>query len=241
MGACKSKKVVQEDSVPQPQREEVKEVEPISTVAPPSQNAKTEAAPPKKNPHPPLLVLSSFPKPSMSTSDNDKWLELELENVEWHVPERCQEETDMMTEIEALTNDQPAQIYDLTMKSLWKNWIDALELGLGRMKHFEITVEQQKLDLQFMTHKLDFTRIRQEVVTLCRKCIREKDFGTFEIEMQQFVVRCQDLASSQPEDLFSALPGIVPRRDTMMLQSRIEELVKKVNARSRPPAPILEP
>eukprot|EP00298_Acanthocystis_sp_HF-20_P008375 c17643_g1_i1.p1 GENE.c17643_g1_i1~~c17643_g1_i1.p1 ORF type:complete len:145 (-),score=40.07 c17643_g1_i1:155-589(-) len=137
----------------------------------------------------------------------------------------------MIQQMETLAptlTDDCKPLYDLTLKSLWKNWIDALEIGLQKLTKFKIVEEQKILDLQFMKHKLDFTRIRQSFVIALKRYIQDSNFEKLKEEAKALIFRCEKLAESQPEDVFSALPGIIPRRDTMMLQGRIDDLLKKV-------------
>jgi len=109
--------------------------------------------------------------------------------------------------------------YRLALEALWHNCPDALEVALGHV-HAE---------LGLLAQKLEFTRIRQSFVKLCQ------DLHLCRSAPQQFLAgvaalrgRMGSLAQAQAYDQCSALPGLITKRDTILLQTRVEQITKRL-------------
>lgn len=118
--------------------------------------------------------------------------------------------------------------YPVALRALWHNSPDALEVALKRLDMSALT-EAQARDAEFMQQKLEFTRIRQEFVALCVK-FRGPDGSA--IVLQKGVARteerCSKLMAAQPDEQCSQLPGLVQKRDTIMLLSRIRAIYARL-------------
>lgn len=146
-----------------------------------------------------------------------------LDNQAWQTLPPCDAETSRLdAELTARAHaaESGSAAYSVAMQALWHNCPNALEVAL--------CAAQSEIDL--MAQKLEFTRIRQQFVELCR---RYRAAGSMSSESflqasAQLEARCAALLAAQPSEQASALPGLVTRRDTGMLQCRIRDISRRL-------------
>lgn len=118
--------------------------------------------------------------------------------------------------------------YPVALRALWHNCPDALEVALQRLDMASLS-EAQARDAEFMLQKLEFTRIRQEFVALCYEFRGpEGSLMSFQKGVARTEERCEKLMARQPDEQFSQLPGLVQKRDTIMLLSRIRAIFARL-------------
>lgn len=116
-----------------------------------------------------------------------------------------------------------AAAYDLAQQALWHNCPDALEVALGLVQQ----------ETQRMEHKLRFTRIRQRFVALCHAFHsggKSASIDEFRTQTSLVEKECVALIESQLQEQKNALPGLITRRDTILLHRRMQEVVKRIIA-----------
>eukprot|EP00300_Choanocystis_sp_HF-7_P005439 c14081_g1_i2.p1 GENE.c14081_g1_i2~~c14081_g1_i2.p1 ORF type:complete len:234 (-),score=49.67 c14081_g1_i2:1014-1715(-) len=184
----------------------------------------------------PAPVVEGEPQPKEDFVDMDscEWLALRLKEVEWQVPDRTEVETEDLTAFQGRDETDPTTVYNFALKALWRNWIDSLEFALGVLKSKPIEEESRRNDVEYMSHKLEFTRIRQAMLLCCEAYRTTLNVDAFAKKSLELCERCDRLSTAQSDDMASALPGLIPRRDTMMLKSRIEDLCTTVQRLHKP-------
>lgn len=121
------------------------------------------------------------------------------------------------------------EAYAVALQALWHNCPVALGGALDVVGR----------EIRLMTQKLEFTRIRQCFVDLCQ---RFRACGGPLAQVSQFLAdvatvqkRCEALLELQIAEKKSALPGLVTKRDTVLLQSRIRDISTQLaHAAKRP-------
>jgi len=132
---------------------------------------------------------------------------------------------------EAETTSEDA-VYAVALRALWHNCPDALEVALRRAKDVPMA-EAQAQDAVFMAQKLEFTRIRQLYVA---GCINFRSSGTptetsvaaLQAGGAAMEARCSKLMDVQLDEQMTSLPGLISKRDTLMLQSRMTTITKQL-------------
>lgn len=136
---------------------------------------------------------------------------------------------DEALQLEAMAAGDAAAAHAVALKSLWHNCPRALEAALGRFDRAQLC-ESKALDAALMGQKLEFTQIRLQFL----KCCRTFALGGGPEELRKAVAevesRCDCLIAAQADEQESALPGLISRRDTIMLASRIQEIAEKLLA-----------
>jgi len=125
-------------------------------------------------------------------------------------------------------------VYPIALRSLWHNCPDALEVALRRVDGFTLT-EVQASDRKFMEQKLEFTRIRQRFVA---HCIAFRSSGppseaskaALQVGVSEVEERCSNLMAAQPDEQKTQLPGLIQKRDTLMLLTRIRTIARQLLA-----------
>mmetsp|Transcript_21180 Transcript_21180/g.59263 ORF Transcript_21180/g.59263 Transcript_21180/m.59263 type:complete len:313 (-) Transcript_21180:66-1004(-) len=147
------------------------------------------------------------------------------------LPSQTNSEKERELVASALSAEHGAAAYAVALQALWHNCPDALEAALGRLRP----------EVELLEQKLEFTRIRQEFVFVCTAfhtspCAQA--LSTCAATLQE---RCIKLAASQPVDHCVSLPGLVCRRDTLLLRDRIHNITEQLVRRfkrcfsARPP------
>lgn len=175
-----------------------------------------------------MREVEAKPQDDLEWIDCREWLERRLKEVEWQVPARTESETEELNAFLESNQTSPRTIFNFALKALWRNWIDSLETAIKALEQHPLDDEAKLKDVEYMSHKLEFTRIRQDVIVCCATYHENTDLGSFVQTAELLGKRCDALAHEQSDDMASALPGLIPRRDTMMLRSRIDELVSNV-------------
>jgi hypothetical protein len=126
----------------------------------------------------------------------------------------------------------PDAVYTIALKALWHNCPDAMEVALQRLEDSMIP-EAQASDIQFMKQKLEFTRIRQTFVAQCIEYrssgpATESSIATLRSGIEAIEERCKQLMTAQPDEQMTQLPGLISKRDTIMLLSRIRDISAKL-------------
>mmetsp|Transcript_4117 Transcript_4117/g.7453 ORF Transcript_4117/g.7453 Transcript_4117/m.7453 type:complete len:273 (-) Transcript_4117:31-849(-) len=118
--------------------------------------------------------------------------------------------------------------YPVALRALWHNCPDALEVALQRLDAASLG-EAQARDAELMSQKLEFTRIRQEFVALCYE-FRGPEGSLMGLQkgVASAEERCEKLMARQPDEQFSQLPGLVQKRDTIMLLARIRTIYARL-------------
>merc|ERR1719387_188025 len=121
------------------------------------------------------------------------------------------------------------------MKALWHNCPDAQEQALQKVGDpASLPDQQQQRDYQYMEQKLHFTRLRQKFVGACK---RFKSAGgnlgrgsprQLRSDVALLETECEKLIAQQPDEQMSMLPGLIGKRDSIMLLSRMQDIVKKL-------------
>jgi|Transcript_116874 hypothetical protein len=132
---------------------------------------------------------------------------------------------------EAETTPEDA-VYAVALRALWHNCPDALEVALRRAKDVPMA-EAQAQDALFMAQKLEFTRIRQQYVAECIKfrssgAPTQTSVAAFQCVAASIEARCSKLMDSQHDEQMTSLPGLITKRDTIMLQSRMTAITKQL-------------
>jgi len=138
-------------------------------------------------------------------------------------------EEKMLKEAETASLDK---VYNVALKALWHNCPDALEVGLRRAEGSPLS-EDQARDKRFMAQKLEFTRIRQRFVALCMDfhgsgAPTEASKSSLRSGVAEVEERCTKLMAAQPDEQMTQLPGLIGKRDTLMLQTRIRTIAAKL-------------
>jgi hypothetical protein len=155
-----------------------------------------------------------------------------LTSPEWQtMPEAGRSELEEKLLLEAETASEDS-VYAAALKALWHNCPDALEVALRRAKDVPMA-EAQAQDALFMAQKLEFTRIRQQFVAECIKfrssgAPTESSVATLQVASVNIDKRCSTLMDVQPDEQMTSLPGLITKRDTIMLQSRIAAISKQL-------------
>lgn len=126
-------------------------------------------------------------------------------------------DTEMCRQVETLSDPD---VYNLTLRALWSNCPFAMEAGLNRLEKCDLT-EQQARDCQYMRNKLEFTMLRLKFVALCCRYRSDSNKEALESGVKLIDERCSRLIADQPDEQYSQLPGLVTKRDTIMLLSRV--------------------
>lgn len=164
-----------------------------------------------------------------------------LVNPEWQTMPQADEanmaqERQLSEEAEAATIGSAAA-YTVAMKGLWHNCPDAMEIALSKVTPETLSPLQVK-DAEFMRQKLEFTRIRQRFVSTCiefHKCGPDDRAGGLNVltrGMEEVERRALNLIALQPDELESQLPGLISKRDTIMLLSRVRDIHKELLAKT---------
>lgn len=141
----------------------------------------------------------------------------------------------LMHEIEAAQEGKPC--LSLAMRALWHNCPDALEVALQRLGPFDALQPDEQKNAEFMKQKLEFTRLRQDFVAACRQFHEDGRGGavtaatraeSLRAKGREFEARGSDLAARQPHEQESMLPGLIGRRDTIMLLARMKDVEEKL-------------
>lgn len=155
-----------------------------------------------------------------------------LTDPEWQTmpqPSRSSLEEELIKEAESVSLEKA---YTVALKSLWHNCPDALEVALKRVEDLPLS-EVQARDKRFMAQKLEFTRIRLKFVAYCIE-FRSSGPAT---EVSEVMLRTgvagleemlEQLMAEQPDEQMTQLPGLIQKRDTIMLQARIRTITKKL-------------
>lgn len=155
-----------------------------------------------------------------------------LTDPEWQTmpqPSRSALEEGLIKEAETVL---PEKAYAVALKSLWHNCPDALEVALQRVEDLPLS-EAQARDKRFMAQKLEFTRIRQRFVAYCIE-FRSSGPATeaSEVTLRTGIAGLEEmlelLMAEQPDEQLTQLPGLIGKRDTIMLQARIRTIIKKL-------------
>lgn len=139
-------------------------------------------------------------------------------------------ENNLLVEAESAS---PDAAYSVALRALWHNAPDALEVALRRAEGSPMT-DAQARDKRFMEQKLEFTRIRQRFVV---RCIDFRTSGTSEASsitlragVAEIEERIEKLMVAQPDEQMTQLPGLIGKRDTLMLQARIRTITGQLLA-----------
>merc|ERR1719408_355202 len=138
-------------------------------------------------------------------------------------------EEGLIKEAESATQEKA---YAVALKALWHNCPDALEVALRRVEGLNLS-EVQARDKRFMAQKLEFTRIRQRFVALCvefRSSGPPADASRAALTagLEEVEQRLQGLMGEQLDEQVTQLPGLIQKRDTIMLQARIRTIAKRL-------------
>lgn len=124
-----------------------------------------------------------------------------------------------------------ADAYAAALRALWNNWPKALEAALARVDAgAEALSEEQARDARLMRQKLAFSLARLDFVDLCQAYCAGGDPGAFQRGVEGLERRLGELLAQQAQDEESALPGLVGRRDTLMLLARVQDLAGRLLA-----------
>jgi len=118
-------------------------------------------------------------------------------------------------------------LYNVAMKALWHGCPDVLELALSRLDRSLLSEDQQR-DANLMAQKLEFVRIGQQFVALCHEFHKGGSAAALRAGAAMVEHRCERLMSSQPERQQSRLPGLITRRDTILLHSKIQSITRNL-------------
>lgn len=154
----------------------------------------------------------------------------------WGSPEDEVGELDAELTRRARAAESGCDAYCVALQALWHNCPEALETALGTVR----------AETELMAQKLEFTRIRQRFVALCRRFrshasardagggavapLSEADFLAGVEELRRC---CDRLFKAQDAEQACGLPGLVTSRDTVLLASRISEVSARLVATSR--------
>lgn len=163
-----------------------------------------------------------------------------LESPEWQTMPKIltaaeQYEEVLVQEAKDVETGMPA--YRVALKALWHNCPDALEIALDKIDIGSLPDPGQASDAEFMAQKLEFTRIRQGFVSLCHRFHQSsnsegQNADNLKAGVSMIEARIEELLARQPDEQMSQLPGLIGRRDTIMLQSRIRDISRKLLARN---------
>merc|ERR1719235_1081071 len=158
-----------------------------------------------------------------------------LATPEWQtMPQAVPSAMELKLREEAETATQE-KAYAVALKALWHNCPGALEVALNRVEGLNLD-EVQARDKRFMAHKLEFTKVRQRFVAMCieyRSSGQAEASGSerYQAGLAEVEERLRHLINDQPDEQVTQLPGLIGKRDTIMLQSRIREISTKLLAR----------
>lgn len=150
-----------------------------------------------------------------------------LASSEWQTlpaPSESALDASLLQEVDSAAPGSAA--YPIAMKALWHNCPDALEAALKRLD-YSVLSEAQVRDANFMAQKLEFTRIRQRFVARCGEFQRDRDLAKLQSGVVAAEKQCSKLMAAQPDEMRSQMPGLISKRDTIMLLVRIREIAAK--------------
>lgn len=155
-----------------------------------------------------------------------------LATPEWQTmpqPTTSAIEEKLLKEAESVSQETA---YPVALRALWHNCPDALEVALRRVEGLALS-EVQARDKRFMGQKLEFTRIRQRFVALCIEfrssgSPTEGSKARLREGVEAVEERCLTLMAVQPDEQVTQLPGLIQKRDTIMLQSRIRTITAQL-------------
>jgi len=113
--------------------------------------------------------------------------------------------------------------FTIALKALWHNSPDALDVALKRLDYSTLS-ESQARDACYMAQKLEFTRIRLRFVALCLEFHKDRAAAPLQLGVEAAEQQCAELMAAQPDEMRSQLPGLVTKRDTIMLLARIRQI-----------------
>jgi hypothetical protein len=150
-----------------------------------------------------------------------------LATPEWQtVPSVDNEEKEAELTARAQEAATGSVAYAVAQQALWHNCPDALETALDYVRQ----------ETELMDHKLQFTRIRQQFVSACQDFHRSDKPSSLEGFRERAASvdkQCVALMERQPFEQSLNLPGLITRRDTILLQQRIRDISKRIISSAR--------